>query len=603
MTKFKTSFTGGVSYYPDHWPETEWERDLRLIRDSGLELVRFGEFSWSWYEPQEGRFDFRGFDRFLDIAGQLGLKILLCTPTAAAPPWLLSTYPEAYLLDNQGRSHGGGRHMACWNEPTARSLAQRVVATVAQRYKDHPSLYGWQIDNEPTLGESSDLQRLYGYNPCMAEQFRAHLQRKFGAVAALNDAWVNNFWSRAYAAWDEIDPPTQPGNPALWLEWLRFRQTSVSELVHWQRDMLRELNPAWRLGVNIPVCGPIGSALHGQDYWSQAEGLDFVGTDVYCFQRDVDEESFAVNLVSDLVGSVAAAVGGEYWVTEAQGGPHRLPWRVSFAGGLWGTEFHRRCALTFARKGAKKLLYFLWRPVRGGQEFGWNGLVEPDGSPNDLSRAIPGILEEARQITPEAARRKAYLHYANDSFMLSSGFDPDRAANTTMDGWYRLLDACGFQIRHLDDHGLASHPWNPDELLVLPYSLVLGESAATGIGRALKDGATVVAGFGTGFFTADGTIATNQSLELGIKLRAFDSIPRHLAPHVAGHPELPLDVMLGDFEAPGAEPLLADSNGKPLLVRNANVLYCGFDLGTLYRRADDVARQSLARTMADILRR
>ena len=37
--------SGGVSYYPNHWPETEWERDMELIKRSGLDMIRFGEFS------------------------------------------------------------------------------------------------------------------------------------------------------------------------------------------------------------------------------------------------------------------------------------------------------------------------------------------------------------------------------------------------------------------------------------------------------------------------------------------------------------------------------------------------------------------------------
>jgi beta-galactosidase len=58
----------GTAYYPDHWPDNEWERDLGAIRDAGLTVVRFGEFSWSWYEPSCGKFDFRAFDRFVGLA-------------------------------------------------------------------------------------------------------------------------------------------------------------------------------------------------------------------------------------------------------------------------------------------------------------------------------------------------------------------------------------------------------------------------------------------------------------------------------------------------------------------------------------------------------
>ena len=57
----------GTAYYPDHWPEADWPRDLDRIASAGLSVIRFGEFSWSWYEPAPGRFDFAPFDRFVDL--------------------------------------------------------------------------------------------------------------------------------------------------------------------------------------------------------------------------------------------------------------------------------------------------------------------------------------------------------------------------------------------------------------------------------------------------------------------------------------------------------------------------------------------------------
>ena len=32
----------GTAYYPDHWPESDWARDLDRIAGAGLSLVRFG---------------------------------------------------------------------------------------------------------------------------------------------------------------------------------------------------------------------------------------------------------------------------------------------------------------------------------------------------------------------------------------------------------------------------------------------------------------------------------------------------------------------------------------------------------------------------------
>ena len=37
----------GSCYYPEHWSETQWEKDAKDMIESGLTWVRIGEFAWS----------------------------------------------------------------------------------------------------------------------------------------------------------------------------------------------------------------------------------------------------------------------------------------------------------------------------------------------------------------------------------------------------------------------------------------------------------------------------------------------------------------------------------------------------------------------------
>ena len=77
--------TLGVCYYPEHWPETTWADDARRMVDAGLCWVRVGEFAWSRYEPQPGKFDWGWMDRAIETLGAAGLKVILGTPTATPP--------------------------------------------------------------------------------------------------------------------------------------------------------------------------------------------------------------------------------------------------------------------------------------------------------------------------------------------------------------------------------------------------------------------------------------------------------------------------------------------------------------------------------------
>ena len=84
----------GTCYYPEHWPESIWREDLERMLESGIEVVRIAEFAWNKVEPTEGVFTYEFFDKFLDLAEEVGMKVIFCTPTATPPAWLTEKYPE-----------------------------------------------------------------------------------------------------------------------------------------------------------------------------------------------------------------------------------------------------------------------------------------------------------------------------------------------------------------------------------------------------------------------------------------------------------------------------------------------------------------------------
>ena len=47
----------GVDYYPELWPRAQWPRDLDLMAEAGLTVVRVGDLCWASMEPGASRLD------------------------------------------------------------------------------------------------------------------------------------------------------------------------------------------------------------------------------------------------------------------------------------------------------------------------------------------------------------------------------------------------------------------------------------------------------------------------------------------------------------------------------------------------------------------
>src|SRR5882672_7375353 len=84
----------GSAWYPEQWSESQWEQDLTLMQQAGLNVVRIGEFAWSSLEPAEGRYDLDWMERAVNAAGKHGMGVIIGTPTDTPPAWLTTKYPE-----------------------------------------------------------------------------------------------------------------------------------------------------------------------------------------------------------------------------------------------------------------------------------------------------------------------------------------------------------------------------------------------------------------------------------------------------------------------------------------------------------------------------
>lgn len=193
----------GVDYYPEHWPKKRWETDVQLMKEMGVQVVRMAEFSWFKMEPVQGEFHFEWLEEAIALLDRYGIKTILGTPTAAPPAWIIHKNPEIQPIDREGRRRFfGGRHHDCQSNPIYRAHIKQFVTAFAKRFADNPGVIGWQIDNE--LGNSHG-------ELCMCascrQLYQKWLQRKYGTIEALNQAWGTAFWSQGYNDFTQIGTP------------------------------------------------------------------------------------------------------------------------------------------------------------------------------------------------------------------------------------------------------------------------------------------------------------------------------------------------------------------------------------------------------------
>tara|TARA_R110000824_G_scaffold390760_2_gene587460 strand:+ start:131530 stop:133491 length:1962 start_codon:yes stop_codon:yes gene_type:complete len=372
----------GVCYYPEHWPEAMWIDDARRMREVGITRVRIGEFAWSRLEPDPGRYDLDWLRRAIDILHEAGLGVILGTPTATPPKWLVDQMPDMLAVDHYGRVRGfGSRRHYCFSHIGYRKECARIVGVLAEKFGKHPGVVAWQTDNE--YGCHNTVR---SYSRSALHGFRHWLQERYGSIDKLNLAWGNVFWSMEYRSFEEVDLPSgavTETNPSHRTDFDRFSSDQVRAFNQVQTEIIRALSPGRDILHNFMT-------FHVDfDHFDIMQDMDIATWDSYplgsldVFAGDAAHKNdYARTGDPDLQAfhhDLYRGTGrGRFGIMEQQPGPvnwasyntDALPGMVR----LWGME-------GFAH-GAEMVAYFRWRQAPFAQEQFHAGLNLPDNEPD-----------------------------------------------------------------------------------------------------------------------------------------------------------------------------------------------------------------------------
>jgi beta-galactosidase len=453
----------GVYYYPEHWDESEWDRDFKKMHDLGFEFTHFAEFAWAQLEPEEGKYDFAWLDKAVGLAAKYNLKVVMCTSTATPPVWLSRRYPEILIKEEDGTilDHGARQH-ASFASPLYRKLAYRMIEKLAEHYGNDSRIIGWQLDNEPAVQ--------FDYNDSAEKAFREFLKKKYVNIKALNDAWGTAFWSEVYSSFDEITLPKRKQmfmNHHQILDYRRFAAAQTNDFLNEQSLLIkRYAKNQWVTTNYIPN--------YEEGHIGGSKSLDFQSYTRYMVYGDnegIGRRGYRVGnpLRIAFANDFFRPVQGTYGVMELQPGqvnwgsinPQPLPGAVRLW--LWSV---------FAGGSDFVCTYRFRQPLYGTEQYHY-GIIGPDGvtvTPGgyEYSQFVNDIKElrkhyKPRQLMPKEylARRTAILFNHENSWSIER--QKQNATWNTLghvEKYYKALKSFGAPVDFItEDKDFSAYPF------------------------------------------------------------------------------------------------------------------------------------------------
>jgi beta-galactosidase len=371
----------GAAYYDEYTPNDRLDQDIALMTAAHITVVRIAESTWGTEEPEEGRFDFSHIDRVLNAMDRAGIKVIVGTPTYAVPTWLAREHPDVLAITSEGQATYGTRQNMDITNLHFRAAAEAMIVALVRHVKDHPSVIGYQLDNETKSYHTS--------GPNVQAAFVAQLKQQWPDLNAFNKEFGLDYWSNRVNDWRDFPDVNGTINASLASAFAEFQRGLVTDYLGWQSNLVRanarpdqfvtqNFDLDWR-GYSYGVQSQV-------NHFAAATALDVAGIDIYHPTQD-HLTGTEIAFGGDLTRSLRH--GQNYLVieTEAQGFPEWLP----YPGQL------RLQAFSHLASGANMVEYWHWSTTNNAIETYWRGLLSQDGEPNPT-------YEEARTIGADLAR-------------------------------------------------------------------------------------------------------------------------------------------------------------------------------------------------------
>jgi len=493
----------GVAYYDEYMPYDRLDKDVQMMKDAGINVVRIAESTWSTEEPQEGVYDFSHIDRVLNAMNKAGIKVIIGTPTYAVPTWLVRKYPDVLAITPRGQNQYGARQNMDITNVHYRQYAEDIIRKILAHIKDHPAIIGYQVDNET---------KAYGTSgPNVQKQFVEYMKDKYKSLDTINKVFGLDYWSNRINNWDDFPSVNGSINASLTSEFAKFQRKLVTDYLAWQAAIVREYKrpdqfitqnfdfdwKGYSYGIQTEV-----------DHFAAAKALDIAGVDIYH-----PTEDHLTGLEISFGGDVARSMknGQNYLVmeTEAQGFAQWVP----YPGQL------RLQAFSHLASGADMVEYWHWHSIHNSAETYWKGLLSHDFEPNPTYLEAKTIGADFARLSPQLIDlkkdNKVAILFSNEALTafnaFSFGWGSRETYNDILRQYYDALYKMNVGVDFIDPSTIDINKY---KLIVVPALYAAPDSLLKKLNLYVKNGGHIVYTFKSGF--SDQNVKVRYTKQPGI---------------------------------------------------------------------------------------
>ncbi len=493
----------GVAYYDEYMPYERLDKDVAMMKATGINVVRIAESTWSTLEPQEGVFDFSHVDRVLNAMHKAGIQVIIGTPTYAVPTWLVRKYPGVLAITPAGQNQYGVRQNMDITNPDFRQHAEWVIRALLAHVKNHPAIIGYQVDNETKAYNTA--------GPAVQAQFAQYMRQKYPSLDGLNAAFGLDYWSNRINNWDDFPSTVGTINASLGSEFSKFQRQLVTDYLAWQTGIVNEYKrPGQFVTQNFDLDwrGYSYGIQPDVDQFAAAKALDVAGIDIYHPSQD-QLTGTEIALGGDLARSMKG--GQNYLVieTEAQGFPQWVP----YPGQL------RQQAFSHLASGANMLEYWHWHSIHNSAETYWKGLLSHDFAPNPTYDEAGTIGRDFQRLSPQLVNlrktNQVAILFSNEALTAFKWFGFGWGTKETYNDVLRpLYDALYRQNVGCDFVDPSSTNLEQYKLLVVPALYAAPTSLLERLNRYVQHGGHIVYTYKSGF--SDENVKVRTTAQPGI---------------------------------------------------------------------------------------